>query len=50
MNLGERVLYFGQADDAELANLYAHAIAFIFPSLMEGFGLPALEALSLGAR
>lgn len=48
MNLGERVLYFGQADDPELANLYAHAIAFVFPSLMEGFGLPALEALSFG--
>ncbi|MEK7543837.1 MAG: glycosyltransferase family 1 protein [Patescibacteria group bacterium] len=48
MNLGESVLYFGQADDAQLANLYAHAIAFVFPSLMEGFGLPALEALSFG--
>lgn len=48
MNLGERVRFFGQADDLELANLYAHAIAFVFPSLMEGFGLPALEALSVG--
>lgn len=48
MNLEGRVLFFGQADDLELANLYTHAIAFIFPSLMEGFGLPALEALSVG--
>jgi len=28
--------------------LYIHAEALVFPSLMEGFGLPALEALSLG--
>ena len=34
--------------DEELANLYQHAKALVFPSLMEGFGLPAIEALSLG--
>lgn len=34
--------------DRELASLYIHAKALIFPSLMEGFGLPALEALSVG--
>ncbi|MDP1721654.1 MAG: glycosyltransferase family 1 protein [Candidatus Gottesmanbacteria bacterium] len=48
MNLDERILFFGHADDWQLANLYAHAMAFVFPSLMEGFGLPALEALALG--
>lgn len=31
--------------DRELVNLYKHAEALVFPSLMEGFGLPALEAL-----
>lgn len=41
------VTFFGPADDQSLINLYSHAVAFIFPSLMEGFGLPALEALSL---
>jgi glycosyltransferase involved in cell wall biosynthesis len=30
--------------DNELANLYANAEAFIFPSIYEGFGLPVLEA------
>lgn len=33
-------------DDNSLANLYAHAIAFIYPSKMEGFGIPILEAFS----
>jgi glycosyltransferase involved in cell wall biosynthesis len=32
--------------DAELSELYINARALIFPSLMEGFGLPALEALA----
>ncbi len=44
----ENVFFFGPADDTELANLYRNATAFVFPSLMEGFGLPALEALSFG--
>ena len=30
--------------DNELKSLYQHAIAFIFPSLYEGFGLPVLES------
>lgn len=34
--------------DAELVNLYTHAEALVFPSRMEGFGLPALEALAHG--
>lgn len=42
------VVFFGAANDTELVNLYTNAAAFVFPSLMEGFGLPALEALSLG--
>lgn len=35
-------------DDAELRALYAQALAFVFPSLYEGFGLPVLEAFSCG--
>ncbi len=33
-------------DDKTLANLYKHAVAFIFPSLYEGFGIPVLEAFA----
>ncbi|QMV19116.1 glycosyltransferase [Granulicella sp. 5B5] len=38
----------GFVTDAELRSLYENAGAFIFPSFYEGFGLPPLEALSLG--
>ncbi|MDO8732908.1 MAG: glycosyltransferase family 1 protein [Actinomycetota bacterium] len=34
--------------DAELAALYQRATAFVFPSEMEGFGLPLLEAAAAG--
>ena len=35
--------------DAQLAWLYKNVQAYVFPSLMEGFGLPALEAMAHGA-
>ncbi len=35
-------------DDHQLSWLYAHADAYAFPSLMEGFGLPGLEAMGYG--
>jgi glycosyltransferase involved in cell wall biosynthesis len=34
--------------DDELADLYSKAIAFVFPSLYEGFGIPVLEAFAAG--
>lgn len=34
--------------DERLAHLYAHALAFVFPSLYEGFGIPTIEAMSCG--
>ena len=41
-----RMLGFVTEDD--LAALYRNAMCFTFPSLTEGFGLPALEAMALG--
>lgn len=35
--------------DAQLAWLYKNVQVYVFPSLMEGFGLPALEAMAHGA-
>lgn len=35
-------------EDLLLTNLYKNAAAFVYPSLYEGFGLPPLEAMSLG--
>jgi glycosyltransferase involved in cell wall biosynthesis len=42
------VINVGIVSDPELLALYESAIAFIFPSKYEGFGLPILEALSVG--
>jgi glycosyltransferase involved in cell wall biosynthesis/tetratricopeptide (TPR) repeat protein len=39
----------GFVSDEELKNLYHGATAMVFPSLYEGFGLPALEAMACGA-
>ena len=41
-------LLYRSGDDAKLAELYAGAAAFIYPSLYEGFGIPPLEAMSMG--
>jgi len=47
LKITNSVLHF-QADDRFLATLYKNALAFVFPSLYEGFGLPVLEAFSCG--
>lgn len=44
-----QITFFGFASDEELAWLYSHCAAYIFPSYMEGFGLPGLEAMQHGA-
>jgi glycosyltransferase involved in cell wall biosynthesis len=40
--------YLGRVDDTVLVALYRRARALLFPSKYEGFGLPVLEAMSLG--
>lgn len=45
---GERVQRLGFVDERDKAALYAGADAFCLPSLLEGFGLPVLEALAQG--
>lgn len=46
--LEERVLFTGYVPDEDLVALYNGATAFVLPSLWEGFGLPALEAMACG--
>ena len=47
--LDNKVIFTGFVSDLELAELYANALVFFFPSLYEGFGLPILEAMLGGA-
>ncbi|MCX6878519.1 MAG: glycosyltransferase family 1 protein [Verrucomicrobia bacterium] len=46
----ERIRLEGFVDNAELPLWYAAAEALVFPSLMEGFGLPLLESQACGTR
>src|SRR3989344_129801 len=45
LHLEGNVILTGEVTDGELSYLYAHAKAAVLPSKMEGFALPALEAM-----
>jgi len=44
----QNIKFVGYVTDEQLKSLYRNARAFIFPSYYEGFGLPPLEAMSVG--
>lgn len=46
--VSERIHLPGLVDDEQLRALLGRARAFVFPSLVEGFGLPILEAMAMG--
>jgi glycosyltransferase involved in cell wall biosynthesis len=48
LGLEKRVRLTGYVDDAALGRWYRHARLFAFPSVFEGFGMPAVEALGFG--
>lgn len=49
LSVADRVLFPGLIEDAHLPAVYSGAVLFVLPSLEEGFGLPALEAMACGA-
>lgn len=48
LGIGDRVKFLGYVDYDKLPTLINQAIALVFPSLWEGFGLPVLEAMACG--
>lgn len=44
----ESVLFPGWIDDNEVRKIYQRSILLVFPSLMEGYGLPIIEAFTAG--
>lgn len=46
LDLENFVLFKHEVTDEELASLYKNALALVMPSLMEGFGLPVVEAMA----
>jgi glycosyltransferase involved in cell wall biosynthesis len=44
----ENVRLLGRINDDDLAKLFMHALCFLFPSRIEGFGLPVVEAMVHG--
>ncbi|WP_338873133.1 glycosyltransferase family 1 protein [Spirosoma sp. SC4-14] len=48
MGVLDRVLMPGPIDEQTKWWLYEHCDAFLFPSLLEGFGLPVVEAMAFG--
>jgi len=48
LGVAERVVFVGTTSDEELRALYHAALALVYPSLGEGFGLPIVEAMACG--
>lgn len=49
LGLDEQVVFTGPFREQDKASLLSGATTFLFPSLYEGFGIPALEAMACGA-
>jgi len=49
LGITDRVLFPGLIEDPHLPAVYSGCTMFVLPSLEEGFGLPALEAMACGA-
>jgi glycosyltransferase involved in cell wall biosynthesis len=45
LGIVDRVVFTGWIEDTDLEGFYAAASVFVYPTLMEGFGMPVLEAM-----
>jgi glycosyltransferase involved in cell wall biosynthesis len=48
LGIADRIRFPGWVSDEDLEGLYAAATCFVLPSLIEGFGMPVLEAMERG--
>jgi len=48
LNIQKRIVFTGYLPDSALVSLLNRACALVLPSLLEGFGLPAIEAAACG--
>jgi glycosyltransferase involved in cell wall biosynthesis len=48
LSIAHKIILLGAVTENEKLWLYQHCKAFVFPSLAEGFGLPVIEAMSVG--
>lgn len=48
--LQESLIRLESVSEQELVNYYQHCSLFVFPSFAEGFGIPPLEAMAVGAK
>jgi glycosyltransferase involved in cell wall biosynthesis len=48
LGVSQQVQFLGRLEDDQVGYVLSRAMAFVFPSLYEGFGLPPLEAALLG--
>ena len=46
----DNVIFTGYLFDPQIKYLYHHCVAFLFPSIYEGFGVPPLEAFYSGCK
>ena len=48
LGLMKVIVNYGEVSDSHLSKLYRCSVAFVYPSLYEGFGIPLLEAMACG--
>lgn len=48
LQIAKQVLFVGYVPEQDMPKLYCGALALVYPSLFEGFGLPIIEAMACG--